>query len=195
MRRKRWSSLKDGRRRTFVERLKQSGLADFLDLSVRNYGGRSNRKPNRIEMMLQEYKADGYTVYLQGDADGGRPEDTFSQLISRGLVDPPHTFVFKQDFESAVPPAVLHRALRSLNELEDVSESQFVATVEKTGGSVATMLGSIFGLDMEPLKVPLAQAVADYLNDMVLTGVLPSQSPELDQTELGQFLVFLSRVR
>lgn len=175
--------------KSFVEQLKQSGLAWFLHLNVRQYGGRGNRRPGRIELLLEEYRMDGYSTYLQGDADGGRPSDVFSQLISRKLVDAAHTFVFQDDFESCVPLKLLFRAVRGLEELDGTSEEAFLVAASSGAGPVGGRLMENLGLNLEPLKVPLALAVADQLNATVWW-----QDKSFMETELGRFLDFLCKI-
>lgn len=181
--------------RAFVEQLKQSRLAWFLSLDVRPYKGRGNRRPGRIELLLEEYHAKGYTVYLQGDADG-RAGDVFSQLVTRQLVERDHTFVFEHDFESAVPPSLLYEALQEIGEIEAVDRQRFLDVASESSVSIVEKLRTGLGLDIENIKVPLAQAVADLLNETIWRSRKPWWQDEAFMgTELGRFLDFLQRIR
>lgn len=182
--------------KAFVERLKQSRLAWFLRLDVRPYKGRGNRRPGRIELLLEEYRAKGYTVYLQGDADGRPAADVFSQLVGRKLVEPDHTFVFQYDFESAIPPALLYEALDEIGEVEDTDRQEFMVAAAGSSASIGEQLKAALGLDIERIKVPLAEAVADILNGPSLratTAWWDDQS--FMATELGRFLHFLRLIK
>lgn len=181
--------------KALVERLKHSRLLWFLRLDVRPYGGRGNRRPGRIELLLEEHRAKGYTVYLQGDADG-KGGDLFSQLVNRQLVDRDHTFVFEHDFESAIPPGLLYDALRAIGEADAIDRQEFVAAAGGGSGSIIERLRTRIGFDLERVKVPLAQAVADLLNATIWDRGKPWWDDQLFMTtELGRFLDFLRGIK
>lgn len=174
--------------KSFVERLKQSGLAWFRRLNVRTYRGRSNGRAGRIELLLREYKTDGHSIYLQGDADGRRSEDVFSELIRKGVVADTNVFVFAHDLETSVPSDLLYDALAAIGELQSTDRAEFRDRIERTDGSVIPTLRAV-GVEIDQLKVPLAQSIADLLNTASWWT-----SAEFMATELGKFLVFLQGV-
>lgn len=179
----------------FIERLKYSRLAWFLPLNVRVYAGRGNRRPGRIELLLKEHCDKGYTVYLQGDADG-KGGDPFSQLVVRGLVNRAHTFVFTQDFESAIPPSFLYDALHAIGEVDAIDRLEFLAVAAAGPGSIIERLRTRLDLELEDVKVPLAEALADLLNATILGHGKPWWDDQsLMTTELGRFLDFLRGVK
>ena len=181
--------------KAFIERLKQSRLLWFLRLDVRPYAGRGNRRLGRIELLLEQHRDKGYTVYLQGDADG-KGGDPFFQLVTRRLVDRAHTFVFTHDFESAIPPGLLYDALHAIGEADTIDRQGFLAAAAAGSGSIIERLRTRLGFELEPVKMPLAEAVADLLN----ASIWDHRKPWWDDqsfmtTELGRFLDFLRGIK
>jgi hypothetical protein len=177
--------------KAFLEKLRESHSAWFLYLAVEVYEGRSNRRPNRIQMLLDRYVKQGYIIYIQGDADG-KDTEVFRALCDKGAINPEHSFVFRHDFESAIPPRILYQALRYLGELEKVEYVDFEKVVKSEDRSVVKLLSEKIGIDVERLKLPLAEAVGDILNDPRFAWW---QNEEFMETELGKFLKFTMHVR
>jgi len=177
--------------KAFLDKLRESHSAWFLDLAVEVYEGRSNRRPNRIQMLLDRYVRRGYIIYIQGDADG-KDTEIFRALCDKGAIKAEHSFVFRHDFESAIPPKVLFQALRDLGELEKVAYADFKAVIEHNDRSVVKILSEKFGINVEPLKLPLAEVVGDILNHRFSAWL---QDEKFMETELGKFLKFTINVK
>ena len=84
--------------KAFLDKLRESHSSWFLNLNVEVYAGKGNRRPKRIQMLLEDYKKKGYRIYIQGDADG-QHHDIFNELVRKGSVAKECTMVFKYDFE------------------------------------------------------------------------------------------------
>jgi hypothetical protein len=176
--------------KAFLQKLKESHTVTFLHLIVETYEGVGNRRPKRIQMLLENYKAQGYEVFIQGDGDG-KGTTAFDELVRLGSVEKDCTFVFTHDFESSIPRALLFKSLRDIGELEGVSLEDLQARLGNDSVSVVKLLKDIFALDINSMKLELAEAVASRLNDPWWPWW---QDTELMETELGRFLEFVRRV-
>ena len=139
-------------------------------------------------MLLERYTRQGYSIFLQGDADGNN-QDIFQQIIAKGAVSKERTFVFRHDFETSVPLPLLFFALQQLGELSDENRDGFKTKVAGEG-SIGARLKSAYGLDLEPLKMSLASQIADVLNSESAWW----QDERFMDTELGRFLEFITHV-
>ena len=95
-------------------------------------------------MLLDRCFKQGYTVYIQGDADG-KDSTIFRDLCQKGAITQDHAFVFRHDFESAIPPDLLYEALGKLGKLEGVKYDEFKEVAKPKDGSVLKILGETFG--------------------------------------------------
>ncbi len=172
----------------FLDTLQKSHLLWFLHRNVETYGGKGNKSITRIEMLLQRYLQQGYKIYIQGDADGGGT-DIFRRLIDKGLVECGCVFVFRHDFETAVPADLLLSALQSLGELSGVAPDLFAETIASRDDPVGRILLDEFALDIGPIKPDIASALADKLNS--LWDWAWWEDDGFMQTGLGQFLRFV----
>jgi len=111
--------------KAFLDKLRESHSAWFLYLIIEVYDGKGNANPKRIQMLLDRYIAQGYKIYIQGDADGKNTE-IFNKLVLRGSVGSECTFVFQHDFETAVPAELLLDTLQDIGHLKDVDRKDFV---------------------------------------------------------------------
>jgi hypothetical protein len=171
--------------KAFLEKLRESGAHPFIDLLIDVYDGRGNRKPKRIQMLLDRFKRLGYSIFIEGDADGNN-HDIFRDIVAQGTVNKERTFVFQHDFETSIPLGLLLAALQQLGELVDESLDTF-RTKAVGEGSVGARLKKAYGIELEPLKMELASQIADILNQR------PSwwQDERFLETELGRFLKFV----
>jgi hypothetical protein len=80
--------------KAFLDKLRESRAHWFTDLLIDVYGGRGNRRPKRIQMLLERYVHQGYRIFIQGDVDGGN-KDIFDRIVETGAVSPDRTFVFE----------------------------------------------------------------------------------------------------
>ncbi|OGU37360.1 MAG: hypothetical protein A2068_11935 [Ignavibacteria bacterium GWB2_35_6b] len=174
----------------FLNKLKESHLMWFLDLAILNYKGKSNKRPNRIEMLIDDYIAKGYEIYIQGDADG-KPRNTFQVLIEKDKIKEKNSFVFKYDFESSVPPSLLYISLKKLNLLEKVEKEDFINAIEKNNDmKVEDILKTIYNFELSSIKVTLAEEIANNINNTIDCW----QSNWFLSTELGSFLKFIQNI-
>jgi hypothetical protein len=141
-----------------------------------------------FQMLLDRFTRLGYSIFIQGDADGST-HDIFQAIVAQGAVNEDRTFIFRHDFETSVPLALLLKALQQLGELIDESLDAFKTKVAGEG-PVDVRLKKTYRLELEPLKMALASQIADILNQT------PGwwQDERFLGTELGRFLKFIWRV-
>ena len=172
----------------FLERMRRTQSFSFLHLDVQSYGGVGNRQPKRIQMLLNHFSENGYTVYLQGDADG-KSDRPFQALCSKTGLPEDRTFHFDYDFETSVPHELLYAVLNRLGLLEEAQkEEDFVRRIVGDG-SVAERLKTAFNIDISPFKTEFALVLAD----VVRLGPWWDRSSDFMDSELGRFLDFCSR--
>ena len=174
----------------FLEKLRESHSFWFLHLNLEVYDGKGNRRPKRIQMLLDNYKKLGYKIYIQGDADGQHSE-IFKELVRKGSVTEECTFVFKYDFESSLPPSLFLNALHELGEIPEVGIDEFIKKVPPLGCSVIRKVQEIFGINCEPIKLDIASIVAEKLNDSRWGWW---QDEKFMQTEIGKFIRFVQNM-
>jgi len=173
-----------------LEKLRESHSFWFLNLNLEVYEGKGNRRPKRIQMLLDKYKKLGYKIYIQGDADGQRSE-IFKELVRKGSVTKECTFIFKYDFESSLPPTLFLKALHELGEISEVGIDEFIKKVYPFDCSADKKVQEIFGIKCEPIKLDIASIVAENLNDMRWAWW---QDDDFMQTEIGQFIRFVQNM-
>jgi len=176
----------------FLDELRKSHSSWFLDLNVDVYGGKGNRRPGRIQMLLDRYARQGFVVYAVGDADGASA-DIFQRLVDDGLVKRENTFTFSHDFESAVPLGLLHHVLTELELIGDIPVARFRNLVSPTSGSILQQLRDACSLDVGPHKVAVARGVARVLNHPDL--IWWRNDGFMERSELGQFLRFIQQIK
>lgn len=176
--------------KAFLEKLRESHSFSFLNLNLEVYAGKGNRRPKRIQMLLDNYKKQGYKIYIQGDADG-QNSDIFNELVRKGSVTEECTFIFKYDFESALPPYLFLKALHELGEIPGVGIDEFIKKASPLDRSVVKKVKEIFGVNCDPIKLDIASIVAGNLNDPRWGWW---QDDEFMQTELGRFLGFIQGI-
>ncbi len=174
--------------KAFLEKLRESHSTWFLNLNLEVYNGKGNRRPKRIQMLLDDYRKNGYQIYIQGDADG-QYYDIFENLIS---VDKDCTFIFQYDFESAIPPKLFLFALHELGELSGIEIDEFTKKIYPLNCSVNKKVNEIFRINCDSLKLDIATIVAEILNNP-RTGWWYNE--EFLKTELGRFLEFIQKIK
>ena len=174
----------------FLNKLKSTHFYDIIDINVKSYDGKGNKKIRRIEMMLLDYKQRGYNIYIQGDADGSN-QDIFRELERREIITQSDKFVFKYDFESSIPPCLLLDSLQSLGFLSELKKSKFIKDRKKYSGSVKSFLEEKYSISIDPVKVSLGHRVADILTKTFDWW----NDEEFMSTELGEFINFVRRMR
>ena len=173
----------------FLNKLKESHLIGFIDLEIFNYKGKSNKKPTRIEMLLKDYSARGYNLYIQGDADG-KSKNTFQTLIDKNLIHKANTFIFNYDFETSIPASLMFATLKNLNLIDSIEKSDFIDNVSKTTDKVENILKNIYGVDISSHKVKIAEETARNINETIECW----KSEWFLNTELGKFLKFIQNI-
>jgi len=173
--------------KALFEKLRESHASWYTDLIVEVYDGKDNKRPKRIEMLLQKYVENGYVIYIQGDADG-KSQGIFQSLIDKGLVKEENTFVFDHDLETSVPSHVLFDALKQCGGLEGIDKEEYVKRLEGSGESVCKTLKNKLGIDVNPLKTRLATEVGGVLNKPFWAWW---QDDEFMETEFGRFMKFV----
>lgn len=176
--------------KAFLEKLKESHSSWFLHLNIEVYNGTGNRRPKRIQMLLDNYRKQGYKVYIQGDADG-KDSKIFNELVRKGSVEESDTFVFKHDFESSVPLNMLLSALYELELLEKEKHSDYVSTIKDSESSIVKKIKSELEIDLNPYKLELAEMIAEKLNHRMWAWW---QDEVFNKTELGLFLTFVQNI-
>lgn len=176
--------------KSFLEKMKRSSLYTFLNLITETYSGTGNRRTSRIEMLLDKYKKDGYKVFIQGDADG-KNNNIFSDLISKGKIAEGNEFLFKYDFESAIPLKWLFYILKKQGDLSNICENEFLKKIEGYEGSVCKFLSDSYGLGINSQK---KIKIAEDLAELMSSSEIWLQNEEFDETELGKFMKFIHKI-
>lgn len=176
--------------KAFLEKLKDSHSSWFLHLNIEVYHGTGNRRPKRIQMLLDNYRKQGYKVYIQGDADG-KDSKIFNELVRKGSVEKEDTFVFKHDFESSIPTDMLLDSLYELEILEKTKQDEYLFKIETSEVSIVKLLKADFDIDLNPSKLELAEMIAEKLNNRMWAWW---QDEEFNKSELGHFLLFIQKI-
>lgn len=177
--------------RAFLDELRKSHFSWFLRLNVDVYGGKGNRRPRKIQMLLNRYTRQGYTIYAVGDADGAN-SDIFKKLVDSGLVKSENTFVFAHDFETSLPPRLLLHVLKEVRLISASSLPKCRAVLSRVNGSVGQGLKDGCSLDIGPHKVAIAKAAAQFLNRPDIAWW--ENDGFMERSELGRFLRFIQRI-
>ena len=174
----------------FLQRMKNSHSTWFLHLNVEVYNGTGNRRPKRIQMLLENYKKQGYSIYLQGDADG-KQTDVFRELIRLNSVEESSTFVFRHDFESSIPAHMFVLMLHELDLLNGHSRKEIGEKLVEYDISYVKNLKNNFNIDINPFKIDIAELTANILNTKMRTWW---QNELFMKTEFGAFLKFIQKI-
>lgn len=174
--------------KAFLDELRKSHFAWFLDLNVEVYAGKGNRRSKRIQMLLEKFKSQGLVVYAQGDADGENT-DIFRGLVNSGAIDQGKTFVFEHDVETSIPHGLLLAALIEMQFLPEMLVEDFEEKLGNFKSSINARLKEVFGIDVTPNKIELATTVGAVLNDVTWW-----QDEKFMASELGRFLRFVQGV-
>ncbi|WP_350634403.1 hypothetical protein [Pseudoalteromonas sp. GW168-MNA-CIBAN-0100] len=178
--------------KAFIDKLRESHNSWFTDLRTEVYGGNGNAHPRRIQMRLDKYVEDGYTCYMQGDKDGNE-KGSFERLIKHNTVEEKNTFLFDFDFESAIPRKLLFLALQNLDLLLDVDIKAFLMQIDHES-SICTQIKSVFDVNLEPYKVPLADEIGWIFNNSEFHWY-QDEDGFMEETELGRFLDFVIKMK
>lgn len=173
----------------FLLRMQQSGVQSFAHRKRHVYGGRGNLG-KRTEMLLEDWRKDGYKVYLQYDRDGKKQNAVVERFVAKGLISKERSFGFRYDFESSVPLDLVLEVLQSLGHLVAINRDSFVERLAGLEGSLAGRLSSAYGLDLEPLKTRFASALGGILSNPRHDWW---RDESFSQCELGRFLRFVQR--
>lgn len=179
---------------TFIANLKGDGeYYKNWRFVVDSYGGKGNKLPRRIKMLLDDYKEKGYTIYIQGDEDGtgnGIGYDKFVEYVNQNYLDKNRIFQFKYDFESSIPIKLLYQVLIELSYLKSVTLEYFTS---KFGNeSVNKSLLEHFKIDTKKngLKKKIARVVGN-----AIFHIDHKVRDKFNTTELGRFVLFLENIK
>ncbi len=169
----------------FVERLRSSGNWFPYDLHVVTYEGKSNRN-SRLTLLVKRYEADGYDVFVQGDADGRDKSSICQQMSTQHGIASKRVFLFTRDFEHAVGPKLMAAGIARLLDLA-VDHFEPISSALERGESIADVFSRwAVGQDFSENKVRLAESMAE-----VLFHANPvSAEPALSGTEIKDFVAF-----
>jgi hypothetical protein len=166
----------------FLERIRETGLASFIDLDVENYEGRGNRKPTFLRLLATRLKNQGYELFIQGDCDG-QNDDIFQALVNKGIVKKEYTFQFRVDFETSFHPKILLIALHELGLLKGIDKEKFMAKVSSNSSeSVVKILKDEFSISVDKTEL------ADELANIFINTWYRQDYDELWNSEIRSFL-------
>jgi|GEM_PF-2239998 len=161
--------------------------------NVECYNGKDNKRNARINMLLDDYKEKGYSIYFQGDEDGrgdGSGYDRFKSHINKGYLTKEDIFQFKYDFETAIPRKLLFETLQDLGYLGNVTFNEF--NIKTKEGSINDNLKMKFYVDTKSngLKKKVAESIGK-----ACFCVNPKNKNDFDKSELSRFIMFLNKIK
>jgi hypothetical protein len=144
----------------FVQELISSGFY-YSNICCISYHGKSNIKPDKIQMMMEDYQRRNFRVFIQRDADGNN-NNMFQQLKEKFKISEENCFQFQFDFESSILPEILYDVLFGFGFLKNISFDEFNKKLSKP---VSKCLKENFGIEIEPNKRQIAKQVAKIINN------------------------------
>ena len=174
----------------FINNLKKTRLAWFSNLIVECYEGSGNSNPKRITMLLEKYKKIGYSIYIQGDADG-KSQQIFKRLVDLGTIKEENSFVFIHDFETSVPIHLFFKAMQVVGFPTPFCQEQLIQSTSNNNRTIIRILLEEFGVDISGRKIELAEAIGEILND---PEFIWWQDVQFMGNELGKFIQFIQKV-
>ena len=175
----------------FINKMRESHFINLLDIIVEVYGGNKKGTAKKAQLLYDKYYKQGYTVFLQGDADG-KSYDIFKGFVEKCHIPKEHTFVFSHNLETAIPPKILFFALQKMGKLQGESQENFIQIVSSNKGSVIPLISEKYNIDLKPLKIELAIAVGDILIQDQRHQWRSNE--KFRETELGKFLDFVCNI-
>ncbi|WP_439185759.1 hypothetical protein [Carboxylicivirga taeanensis] len=180
--------------KAFVENLRSDGeISKTWQFIVESYGGKGNKLPKRIKMLLDDYQKKGYLIYIQGDEDGngdGTGFDKFKEYVNQSYIVKQNIFQFKYDFESSIPKKLLYHVLLDFGYLENVSFEKFRRVTEDRPMNSCLLKEFNIDTNIDNLKVRIAKAVGNaifHIDFRILD--------QFYETELGAFVRFLEKIK
>lgn len=173
----------------FLDEMKKTHLIDFLHLEVQHYGGMGRIQYDKTEHFFNTLNDKGFIIYLQADNDGKETNQNVAKIINKNLVEKNNVFTFKYDFETAIPPKLLHIALKEI--YPKIPPLSKFFKPYKNDESVVKFIKRIHGLDIAKTKV--AKKIAEILiryEDEIRWW----QNESFLKTELGQFMNFIREI-
>ena len=176
--------------KAFIDKLRESHSSWFLDLMVECYDGKGNRKSKRIAMLLDKYIDHGYTVFIQGDADG-KPEEIFKGLMDSGHLASKNTFVFVHDFETSIPIDIFIEILDRIGVPITFDPKDVKDSLAQNPRSILNVLKDDFETDVSSKKMDIATELGEFLNGYDWAWWMDDN---FMGTELGRFLRFIQNM-
>jgi len=164
-------------------------VENFSDIKVLNYEGKGRIRYDKIELLVQQYKNDGYEVYLQTDKDGKPQNENVNKIINEGLIKEENIFQFKYDFETSIPLKLFYKILKD-NELISDTFEVFKEDITLQRGIVYSVESKY---DISINKRMVANEVSLAIHKLSRTRNL-YQDEKFLSTEIGQFWNFISRI-
>ena len=174
----------------FLFEMQKTRSSWFQNLNVRCIGGEGNFNARRVTELFQQLRRQGYNVFVQADGDVNNCIQAINTLIANGVLDEEKVVKFKYDFESTFPPGMLLKALQQLKKLEGVTKEEFEMKVYSQAKSVVKTIRTVYGIDLDPLKVNLAKELASVLKESGLWWT----DEEFLKTEIGELLKFIMHI-
>ncbi len=172
--------------KVFLNKLKESHNLWFIDKNIQVYDGKGNTRIKRIQMLLDDYLSRGYKIYIEGDADGTN-HDNFKRFVNNGTINDNNQFVFNHDFETSIPGDLLYAALSIIIDMSKIKEDDFIQKLDSNNKSVKDLLINHYKIDIEPIKMKIAEKVASIMNNSHDWW----NNEEFMNSELGKFIEFI----
>jgi hypothetical protein len=172
--------------KAFIDGLKKTHIYNYTSINIKVYGGRGNIRPERAEMLIEDYYRKGFEIKIEGDQDG-RKKELFKKFIDNNLIKIENTFLFEYDFESSIPDRIMGYILveigifkKSIKEYcEIVQNRRPINDILKRNG-----------VDITKYKVKIAEKMGEILSDHKNWKLLNSEK-FLNETEIGRFIKFI----
>ena len=178
----------------FIENLRGDGNTSRASFYIVDcYHGKGNKLPKRIQMLIDDYKLKGYSIYIQGDEDGtgdGSGFDKFKYYVDKEIIEKDNIFQFEHDFESSIPRKILFYILKDLNLIKEESPQEFYDLPNDK--SINLILKENYNIDTEQnnLKTKIAKKLGKILfhYDRI-------QNEEFNDSELFRFIKFIDIIK
>jgi len=174
--------------KVFIQRMFECGSIWSSSFDIEVYGGKNNKSPKKLQLLINKLKKDGYEVFIQGDQDGGGI-DIFQEHKKTNLLDGSNLFQFSHDFETAFPPRLLYRTLCELEIFDSIDFNEFNELIYPCNESVVKKIERLLNIDISDNKVTVADLAAKAITDLNWWD-----EKEIMGSELGQFLEFLRKI-
>lgn len=181
--------------KAFIENVRgQQNTSLFDNFLVDVYGCKSEKTFEKLRKLIRHYQDIGYSIYIQGDADGNGDNtgyDKFIDYIKNEYLSEEQIFQFEFDFETSIPVVFLYEALVDLRYLKNISLEDFKKSIIK-GKSINYTLETVHNINIKGggCKIRIAELIGK--RSMIITD--NEKNNEFIKSELNKFKLFLRRV-